>query len=283
LKSCPVCGTELADGDLFCYRCGRSFTVCRSCGLELPRETAIDARYCPNCGQPLAAFPAAPTVEKEIPWSIGDVFKVLITSFLLDMPLVVLLLFFSLSLRAGTVGMGLAYFSIFSSFHLLLLAFTLHYVRRRKGSLREMGISFITPRFAAIGVGLGVALLALTSLVSFLATPIIGSSPIQEETMRMAKTPEMFAAIFPFASVIAPIIEEVYFRGFSYQAFKKRWGTKGGLPASATFFALLHLDPWVLLEVLIIGILLAYAYEKTRSLPLVIIAHILNNTVALLI
>ncbi|MFB0505025.1 MAG: type II CAAX prenyl endopeptidase Rce1 family protein [Candidatus Bathyarchaeia archaeon] len=44
--------------------------------------------------------------------------------------------------------------------------------------------------------------------------------------------------------------------------------------------AFLHLDPWAFFHTFTIGIIFAYAYETTSSLPLVMIAHCLNNTVA---
>jgi membrane protease YdiL (CAAX protease family) len=49
------------------------------------------------------------------------------------------------------------------------------------------------------------------------------------------------------------------------------------------FFATIHLDPWVFIPTLIIGVLLAYIFEKTKSLPLVIIAHAINNSIAFLV
>jgi len=136
------------------------------------------------------------------------------------------------------------------------------------------------PKFIVIGVLAGVTTLALDMAMSVSTEPFIGSSPIQEEFIEIYDTADMLLVLLSFVSVIAPVVEEIHFRGFSYQAFKKRWGRNRGILISALYFAFLHLDPWAFFHTFTIGIVLAYAYEKTNSLPLVMIAHCLNNAVA---
>lgn len=272
------------DDDLFCFRCGKYLRICSSCNFEIPRDVSIEAKYCLKCGY-LLFEPIPPLkIVKEIKWNVGDVFKVFILSILSNLLLILLVLLLSFVFTFFIKTFETVFlFVTLSSFHLLLLIFTTYYVRKRGGSFREMGVKSITTKFIMMGILLGITLPLLTTVLSLLTEPIIGSSPIQEELMKTVKTPSLFPIFLFLGSIIAPVIEEIYFRGFSYQAFKKKWGANWGTFVNAIFFALLHLDPWVFLHILVIGIVLAYAYEKTGSLPLVMIAHSLNNALAFLI
>ncbi|HKI54093.1 MAG TPA: type II CAAX endopeptidase family protein [Anaerolineales bacterium] len=77
--------------------------------------------------------------------------------------------------------------------------------------------------------------------------------------------------------IFAPIVEEIFFRGFLFQGFRQKYGwVKGGL-LSAAVFAIGHLDPAALIPTFILGLLLAYMYQRTNSVWPGIILHFLVN------
>lgn len=77
--------------------------------------------------------------------------------------------------------------------------------------------------------------------------------------------------------IFAPIVEEIFFRGFLFQGFRQQYGwIKGGL-LSAAVFAVGHLDPVSLIPTFILGLLLAYMYHRTNSVWPGIILHFLVN------
>lgn len=78
--------------------------------------------------------------------------------------------------------------------------------------------------------------------------------------------------------VMAPIFEEILFRGFFYAAMKPRIGTFPAMLASAALFALLHFDKGGVLMLFAIGFVLAYTFEKTRSLLPSMVAHGMWNS-----
>ncbi|MBN3039357.1 MAG: CPBP family intramembrane metalloprotease [Candidatus Omnitrophica bacterium] len=80
------------------------------------------------------------------------------------------------------------------------------------------------------------------------------------------------------AVVIGPIVEEVFFRGFSYNAIKKRWGKHSAALLTAVVFAMLHTNLIGFLPIMALGLLLAYIYEITGSLIPSITIHILHNS-----
>ncbi|NLG51555.1 MAG: CPBP family intramembrane metalloprotease [Chloroflexi bacterium] len=83
-------------------------------------------------------------------------------------------------------------------------------------------------------------------------------------------------------AVVAPVAEEIFFRGFLYAGMRNRWGVGWGLVVSSVVFALVHVTPGVLPAIFAIGLVLAYLYERTESLWPSIILHALVNALAFL-
>lgn len=80
--------------------------------------------------------------------------------------------------------------------------------------------------------------------------------------------------------VIAPLFEELLCRGFLYGALRRRHGRTASILLSALFFGLLHLQPTAVVNAFLIGVLLAYLYDRTATLWLPILLHALNNATA---
>jgi len=93
---------------------------------------------------------------------------------------------------------------------------------------------------------------------------------------------EMFLLFF-LGAVLAPLGEEVYFRGFLYPSLKRHLGIFGGIVVSGMVFGMLHFDLFRFFPLALGGIGLAFLYEKTRSLYSCIAAHGLWNFVMLLL
>ncbi len=84
--------------------------------------------------------------------------------------------------------------------------------------------------------------------------------------------------VFIVTVVIAPVVEEIFFRSFLYQAFRKRYGVILGILISALIFALFHFGFLTGLPVfLAIGILLGYIFERYQSVYPAIMLHSINN------
>ncbi len=80
-------------------------------------------------------------------------------------------------------------------------------------------------------------------------------------------------------AVIAPFCEEIYFRGFLYSAFKKNFGVTIALFLSSLLFSLAHLELYSFIPILVIGWILAYIFEKTKSIFTAIILHSVYNLI----
>jgi len=79
------------------------------------------------------------------------------------------------------------------------------------------------------------------------------------------------------ALVLAPLFEEVIFRGLLYALFR-RWGRWTAILATAALFGLVHVDaPTACLPLAVLGGVLAWIVESTGSLVPSITAHMAFN------
>ena len=82
---------------------------------------------------------------------------------------------------------------------------------------------------------------------------------------------------------LGPVIEEVFFRGFLYNALKMKWGKKWAILSSGILFATLHANLVGFLPIALLGCALAYGYELTGSLVTSITIHIVHNFLVMVI
>ena len=80
--------------------------------------------------------------------------------------------------------------------------------------------------------------------------------------------------------VVAPILEEVLFRGQILGAIKAKYGSAWALIISSLLFGLIHGIPPQMINAFFMGLILGYIYIKTGSLLSVILIHSVNNALA---
>lgn len=210
------------------------------------------------------------------PWTISDVIWV----FLLRMVLVLLIGKGLLPLLPGISSRMVEVMD-----RLVLLALTLFFVLR-KGTLQSLGLHFDQlGRQIMYGILGGVFLLVLAegsqrTLVWLLAADA-GSNPLVKAAA-MAQTPA--ALIWPLiiGGVLAPVTEELYYRGMAFSALSRKWGVVIGIVGSAIFFSLAHFSGIWFVQIAVVGVGLATIFYLTGSLLPGIIAHGLVNSSRLL-
>jgi len=109
---------------------------------------------------------------------------------------------------------------------------------------------------------------------------ILNELPSTSLFYNQSETP--FAPIFNYiefivAVIIAPIVEEILFRGVMLHRFTIKWGIKWAIMASSIIFALFHAD---IIGAFIFAIVMCILYIKTASILVPILAHIINNLLA---
>jgi uncharacterized protein len=94
----------------------------------------------------------------------------------------------------------------------------------------------------------------------------------------LVKSPEQLVRLVVLAVFVAPVLEEVLFRGILMQRWARRWGTLNGVLVSSALFAFGH-NEWV--GHFVTGVLFCVLYLHTRQLWVPIAAHALNNAIAI--
>ena len=80
------------------------------------------------------------------------------------------------------------------------------------------------------------------------------------------------------ACLLAPVAEEILYRGVLFRSFRNRLGVVAAAVLSSVVFALLHFyDGYGLASVAIFGISCALLYAGTGSLATVIVLHVIYN------
>ncbi|MGE3960928.1 MAG: lysostaphin resistance A-like protein [Dehalococcoidia bacterium] len=80
--------------------------------------------------------------------------------------------------------------------------------------------------------------------------------------------------------VVAPLSEELFFRGLVFRAVQARWGLVLGMVISGLLFSLVHFEISVVAPFWGIGMLFAFAYHRSGSLWTPVIAHAIFNGVS---
>jgi len=82
--------------------------------------------------------------------------------------------------------------------------------------------------------------------------------------------------------VIAPVVEEFFFRGFFYRAIRNRLSVLPAALISGGVFGLIHASTGIeaVPTLAVLGVIFCLVYERTKSLYPVIAMHAFNNTLA---
>lgn len=139
--------------------------------------------------------------------------------------------------------------------------------------------------FVIVTVGVFVAILTLLEKSGEI-NPLIASLPadtgkdatLQQLKFFWANSTQRFILSMTSMCVLAPIIEEIFFRRFLFVALRKKINFPLALIVSTSLFMVIH--PNIALGA-IGGIYLGYVYEKNKSLPANILLHSLVNVFAI--
>lgn len=139
----------------------------------------------------------------------------------------------------------------------------------------------------ALRTGLGWGVLAwlgstiVAALVVALLTAL-GRPPEPEAAERAIA--QLDPIIVAFAVVVlAPIAEEAFFRGIVFNAWLREGGRRWAYIGSSALFAAVHLSLVTALPIFLLGLALAWVYDRTRSLLAPIAMHATVNGISVAI
>jgi uncharacterized protein len=139
-----------------------------------------------------------------------------------------------------------------------------------------IGIRRVAPRAVvyAVGLGIGVWLLSRALILGYIAITGDHSDPQQDLTRFSGPVAAFWAVLF--GGLLVPLGEELLFRGVGYGSMR-RYGPVVATIVASLVFALAHGLNVVFLAVLVLAVLNAVLYERTRSIWPCVATHATFN------
>ena len=158
---------------------------------------------------------------------------------------------------------------------ILLLAFALW-----RYALPLLGLVPAAGRSLIAGIGYGTFLFFAIGLLGNYLTKLFGTPPPQSFALAVQGASHNWELVLllVLGGLVAPLKEELIFRGMLYPPLRQAYGRGLGIILTSLVFALLHLDFVRFIPLFLGGVMLAWLYERTGSLWPSIIAHGTWNT-----
>lgn len=139
-------------------------------------------------------------------------------------------------------------------------------------------------KFDLTSLAIGCGLMVFTYLFNFLYNLALLSRGVQSnfdvsDIFNISNSPWL---IFLAGIVIAPLVEEIFFRGFLFTGLREKYGWIPAALISAALFAAVHLQPLTMPPIFLMGLIFAYLYQRTESIWPAVIMHFSINTVGLI-
>ncbi len=184
--------------------------------------------------------------------------------------------------------------------NLLFVGVTLWWLRRSGRTWKSIGLACPTRQQVLLAVGYGLALAFVGYWLGEWEVWLLQRAISPDAFHRLQRYTETYGAEHAFqqlpawwmmagfalvGSVVAPIGEEMLFRGLIFHALQERLRseTSVSIALSALLFALVHGSPLALLPLFVMGVAFAVAYIRTGSLWVPIGMHAINNAAGFLL
>jgi hypothetical protein len=226
------------------------------------------------------------------PWGVGEAMIIFAIAFTVASVASLFLYGFLRTVTSTTNAVFLLLFFSSVLLYTLLLAGTFFSVRVRHGSTATaLGL-----KLEGLGKGLGLGLVIGVPL--FLGA--MGLAYVSQQLLRDTSSPDMVSrsidevssggvsAVFVFILfltlvILAPVCEEIFFRGYLYPALRNRMDRQPAMIINGLLFAAVHFELIGFLPRLLLGYGLCYIYERQHNLSGPITGHALYNGTILLL
>ncbi len=135
------------------------------------------------------------------------------------------------------------------------------------------------------GLGWGVVAWIGASLVSYAAYFLfdaLGLDTDPQAAEQALATIEPWLAVLAIV-ILAPIAEELFFRGVVFNAFLREGGRRWAFIGSSALFAVIHLSLIAAVPIFLLGLALAWVYDRTNNLLAPIAMHMVVNGASVVI
>jgi uncharacterized protein len=149
-------------------------------------------------------------------------------------------------------------------------------------SWAEIGIQSCRLEWILLAGLLGTLAIPITGLVAVIIQLLLGK-PLENPQLPFL-APAGFSwlgavAMFFLGGFLVPFAEELFFRGILYRWFRQRLGAPLSIFVSSLIFGIVHGDLAVGCGAFVLGIIMAWLFEKSKSLWTTFIIHAINNSI----
>ncbi len=160
------------------------------------------------------------------------------------------------------------------------------FVKSRGMTFADLGYTIADRRWALMGVGAGFGALPVAFVVAALLRPALGSDANQSLQQLFAGSGFTYIhalTMLLYGGFLVPLTEELLFRGLIFRWLRQRLEFWPAAFISAAIFGIAHgsVDKAVIAGLL--GLPLAWLFEKSRSLAPAILLHQTYNSLALML
>jgi membrane protease YdiL (CAAX protease family) len=157
--------------------------------------------------------------------------------------------------------------------------------RKGRGPVIDFGIRMRWTD-APLGAVLGVATQYAATLLylPFVHWDIISTDDIEKPARELTDRAHGGGVLLLFivVAVLAPIVEEIFFRGLVLRSLERRMSSNGAIVVSAALFGAAHLEPLQFPALFVFGLVAAVLATRTGRLGPGIWAHVAFNAVAVI-
>ena len=136
-----------------------------------------------------------------------------------------------------------------------------------------------------IGVGGAVGGFVVVQVVVGLLTWVTGAEPPEQEIFELLDDPLIAWVMGGLAILVAPVVEEIVFRGVMLDVMARRWSWGVAAVAQAAIFSAIHIEtllsPTMFLALGLLGFVFAWLRRVTGSLIAPIVAHLVFNATSI--
>jgi uncharacterized protein len=226
----------------------------------------------------------------EASWRLPDVIRIIILFVFISYVINIGYTFFGKIINVGELdSISLMATNAILSYIIIVSLLFYFVTDKYKNKFKALGLYFSNFfKNAFLGIAGYVATVPLLILVIFSVMAIsthLKYSPEPQPLLDALWVEErryLLAFLIFIICLVGPVIEELFFRGFVYTALRRKISAPVAILTSAVFFAWLHMTLIGFFPILMLGLLLAYLYEKSRTLVPSIIVHIVHNTAIVL-
>ncbi|MEE9553947.1 MAG: CPBP family intramembrane glutamic endopeptidase [candidate division Zixibacteria bacterium] len=287
---------------------------CSNCGIEIITKYLKpgDVLICKSCGKETVVPVSSLEINEELKkskeptqWGFGSVIKFTLAYILSIIPIIIIvvipsmliakmfypyvpvgeelydivnedILFHSMDFIYYFVPIGLIYYSVVRRHKNRFFA-ALHIDKLSSGELL---------RWLEICITISIGLTLFSEFIEHV-TPLGRFIPDEIPLYEIFKKGYYEVVWFSFFALIAPVQEELIFRGYVYQGIKNKFGTITSAIIVSVVFILLHgsqlaFNPILLFFIAIAAVLLIIVRIKTKSLTKCILLHLVFNTVSVI-